>query len=248
MDRVKITSDGGEAEHDINGEVEYKDLDFSEKTIRLGFIRKVYGILMAQLAITVGIVSVFMYVKPVKRFVDEQGFIFSLASMVVALITVIVMFCSTNARRRTPGNFIFLGIFTVALSFMLGVVSAISDKKEVFMALGICTVVTFGLTVFACQTKIDFTMCHTALFTLLIILLVAGVSALFIPQSRLVQLGIAALGAFVYSLLLIYDTQMIVGGDHKLSISPEEYVFAALTLYLDIINLFLRILRIIRLA
>ena len=44
---------------------------------------------------------------------------------------------------------------------------------------------------------------------------------------------------------LVFDTQMMLGGKHKYSISPEEYIFAALNLYLDIINLFLYILAII---
>lgn len=44
---------------------------------------------------------------------------------------------------------------------------------------------------------------------------------------------------------LVFDTQMMLGGKHKYSLSPEEYVFAALNLYLDIINLFLFILSII---
>ena len=39
---------------------------------------------------------------------------------------------------------------------------------------------------------------------------------------------------------------MIVGGTHKVQMSPEEYVFAALTLYLDIINIFLYILQILQ--
>ena len=37
---------------------------------------------------------------------------------------------------------------------------------------------------------------------------------------------------------------MMMGG-HKFSISPEEYVFAAIAIYLDILNLFLYILRIL---
>ena len=37
----------------------------------------------------------------------------------------------------------------------------------------------------------------------------------------------------------------MMGGSHKYSISPEEYIFAALNLYLDIINLFLYILMIV---
>jgi FtsH-binding integral membrane protein len=37
----------------------------------------------------------------------------------------------------------------------------------------------------------------------------------------------------------------MMGGNHKYSISPEEYVFAALNLYLDIVQIFMYILTII---
>ena len=43
----------------------------------------------------------------------------------------------------------------------------------------------------------------------------------------------------------MYDTQLMVGGSHKYSLSPEEYVFASLNLYLDIVNLFIEILKIL---
>jgi len=44
---------------------------------------------------------------------------------------------------------------------------------------------------------------------------------------------------------LVFDTQLMMGGKHQYSLSPEEYIFAALNLYLDIINLFLFILSLI---
>lgn len=52
------------------------------------------------------------------------------------------------------------------------------------------------------------------------------------------------MGAVIFSLYIIYDTQIMLGGNHKYSLSPEEYIFAALNLYLDIVNLFLYLLSI----
>jgi len=40
----------------------------------------------------------------------------------------------------------------------------------------------------------------------------------------------------------------MMGGSKKYSLSPEEYVFAALNLYIDIIMLYMHILQIIGLA
>jgi len=47
---------------------------------------------------------------------------------------------------------------------------------------------------------------------------------------------------------LVFDTQMMMGGNKKYSISPEEYIFAALSLYIDIVMLFMYILEIIGLT
>lgn len=39
-----------------------------------------------------------------------------------------------------------------------------------------------------------------------------------------------------------------MGGNHKVSISPEEYIFAALNIYLDIVNIFIYLLMILTAA
>jgi FtsH-binding integral membrane protein len=115
---------------------------------------------------------------------------------------------------------------------------------QVLMAVGLCAAVCFGLTMFAFQTKWDFTVMGGALFVALIILIIFGIVAIFIP-GKTMTLIYASLGALLFSLYLIYDTQLMMGGKHKYSISPEEYIFAALNLYLDIVNIFLYILTII---
>lgn len=80
------------------------------------------------------------------------------------------------------------------------------------------------------------------LFVGLLVVFVFGIIVAFFPGSA-ADLVYSVCGALLFSLYLIYDTQMMIGGKHKYSISPEEYIFAALNLYLDIINIFLFILR-----
>lgn len=82
------------------------------------------------------------------------------------------------------------------------------------------------------------------LFVACILLLFFGLIAMFFP-GKTMTLIYSSCGAILFSIYLIYDTQMMMGGKHKYSISPEEYIFGALTLYLDIINIFIYILSII---
>lgn len=85
---------------------------------------------------------------------------------------------------------------------------------------------------------------HSFLFVALVVLLIFGIIAM-IWHGKIMTLVYASLGALLFSFYLIYDTQMMIGGSHKYSISPEEYIFAALNLYLDVVNIFLYILTII---
>jgi hypothetical protein len=189
------------------------------------------------------IVGVFT-LQDVKLYARDHMEMFWIA-LVISLVALISLACCPDVRRKTPHNFIFLGMFTLAEGFLLGCVTATYDANEVLMAVGVTAAVVLALTIFAFQTKIDFTAMGGALMAILVVFILFGLIAAFFPQSRTLNLVYAAIGAIIFSLYIVYDTQIMVGGKHKYSLSPEEYVFGALNLYLDIINLFMYILSII---
>lgn len=220
-----------------------KGFDFTDQSIRRGFIRKVYSILTVQLAITLGFIALFMYHRGTKLWVQRHPEMFWIA-LGVMIVTLISMACCGSVRRKAPMNFIFLALYTLAQSFLLGVTTANFSSDEVFLAVGITAAVCLGLTLFAFQTKWDFTVMGGVLFVAVIILMLFGIIAIFFP-GKTITIVYASAGALLFSIYLIYDTQLMMGGEHKYSISPEEYIFAALNLYLDIINIFMYILTII---
>jgi len=69
-------------------------------------------------------------------------------------------------------NFILLAVFTLAQSFIMGVFSSFHSGEAVFMAVGMTAVVCLGLTIFAFQTKWDFTVMGAGLLVAAIILMV----------------------------------------------------------------------------
>lgn len=68
---------------------------------------------------------------------------------------------------------------------------------------------------------------------------------MFFPSNSKMHTIYAGLGVLIFSVYLIMDTQMLVGGSHKFQISPEDYIFGALTIYLDIIQIFLYIMQLL---
>lgn len=219
------------------------NFEFSDKSIRMGFIRKVYGILMCQLSITLAIIALFVFHGPTKQYVQTHPGLWWIA-IIVMFATMITMACCGDVRRKAPMNFVFLFLFTLAEGFLLGCACSVYRAEEVIWAVGICAVVTLGLTIFAFQTKIDFTVMGGVLFVAVLILMIFGIIAMIFP-GKTITLIYASIGALLFSIYIIYDTQIMVGGNHKYSMSPEEYVFASLNLYMDIVNLFLYILTIL---
>lgn len=67
-----------------------------------------------------------------------------------------------------------------------------------------------------------------------------GFVAAFFPYNSTAELIYGLLGALLFSGYILVDTQLIMRHYHV-----EEEIAAAISLYLDIINLFLSILRIL---
>jgi len=188
----------------------------------------------------------FLYQEDLKHFSATHPEMM-ISAMVITFVAIIVLACCENVRRVAPWNFVILLVFTLCESWMLGSVTAFYDVDAVLMAVGIVAVITIGLTIFALQTKYDFTGMGGALLVVLIVLIMFGFIMAITRGggSRTLNIVYASLGALVFGMYLVFDTQLMLGGKHKYAISPEEYIFAALNLYLDIINMFIYIMSII---
>uniref|UniRef100_A0A8C1NP21 Protein lifeguard 3-like n=2 Tax=Cyprinus carpio TaxID=7962 RepID=A0A8C1NP21_CYPCA len=206
---------------------------FDDISVRHTFIRKVYLILAAQLLVTATIVAIFTFVEPVGAFVRKNPAIYWV-SYAVYFVTHLVLFILLIIILNSEySNVIF------CFSYY--------STKAVFLALGITVLVSVAVTVFCFQTKVDFTKCSGFFCVLGIVVFVTGIitaivlSFKYIPWLHMLY---AAIGAIAFTLFLAYHTQLLIG-NRKLSIGPEEYVFAALSLYVDIVQIFIFLLQII---
>merc|ERR1719464_2608381 len=116
----------------------------------------------------------------------------------------------------------------------VGFTSAMYTWQSVVLAAGITVGIFFALTVYAWTTTTDFTGFGPYLFVTITSLCMFGFA--------LSIMGYNLVGVILFSFFIVYDTQLIVGGSHKVQFGIDDYCFAALNIYLDIINLFLEIL------
>ena len=165
------------------------------------------------------------------------------AVVVLYIVSICALVCC-GQDKKVPMNYVWLSIFTVCVSYIVGTVCAVTDPKTVVEAAFLTTSVVIGITVYAMTTKTDYTTCGPLMFIFGFVFCCAGLLLCFFgPAMRLLY---AVLGVILFSFYLLIDTQMILGGKNtKYKFDEDSYILAAVALYLDIINLFLYILEIL---
>eukprot|EP00929_Paragymnodinium_shiwhaense_P106062 TRINITY_DN7115_c0_g1_i1.p2 TRINITY_DN7115_c0_g1~~TRINITY_DN7115_c0_g1_i1.p2 ORF type:complete len:244 (+),score=60.02 TRINITY_DN7115_c0_g1_i1:88-819(+) len=213
------------------------------REVRLGFVRKVYGIVLAQLLLTMAIAAPFQMI-PKERLYSLAWLL--PASMFMTIAMTCVMACAPCATKTYPTNYIVLFLFTVSEAILVGFCAAMYSKVVVFMALMVTTMIFVSMTIYAFTTKTDFTGAGPYLFGALCALCIAGFMLTIMDMTgmhvTLLHKLYSAASVLLFTFYIVFDTQMIIGGGHQYSFEIDEYVFAAINLYTDIINLFLQLL------
>jgi FtsH-binding integral membrane protein len=196
------------------------------------------------MCVTAGSIATFIASPVVVDYVKQNDWVMW-TCLGLYLFTAFAIICCGEMRRKHPHGIICLSVLTIAMSVMVGVISAQYDTQTVLWAALMTCGCVFGLTLFAFQTKYDFTMFGGILCSICLVFLMSMMVFFWFPMSHTVNLVYSGLGALLMCFFIVYDTQLMLGGKHKLAIGLDEYVFAALNLYLDIINLFLYLLQIL---
>ncbi|KAH9054262.1 UPF0005-domain-containing protein [Lactarius vividus] len=208
----------------------------SSVEIRNAFVRKVYTILFAQVLATTIVGGLLSQSQSTIFWVQTHVWSF----YVPLFGTLIVLGLLYWKRHSHPLNIGLLALFTLMEAFTLGVVTAFYDNVIVLQALLITTGIFLGLTLFTLQSKYDFSGMGPWLFGGLLALVMTGFVGVFIPFSSTLNLIYAVVGTLLFSGYIVYDTYLI-----NSRLSPDEYIMGAISLYLDFINLFLNILRLL---
>ncbi|KAM5335964.1 protein lifeguard 4 [Glossophaga mutica] len=201
--------------------------------IRMAFLRKVYTILSLQVLLTTMTSALFLNFESIRTFVHESPALI----LVFAIGSLGLIFALTLNRYKHPLNLYLLFGFTLVEALTVASVVTLYDVYIILQAFVLTTAVFLGLTMYTLQSKKDFSKFGAGLFAVLWILCLSGILKLFF-YSETMELVVAAVGALLFCGFIIYDTHSLM---HRLS--PEEYVLASISLYLDIINLFLYLLR-----
>lgn len=211
--------------------------------LRWAFIRKIYSILTIQILLTIAIAAIVVTYRPIAVFFTTTGA--GLGLYIFLIFLPLIVLCPLSYYYQShPVNYLLLGVFTIGLSFAVGLTCAFTSGKIILESAILTGVVVVSLTLYtfwAVKRGHDFNFLGPFLFGAVMILLLFGLIQLFFPMGKISNTIYGALGAIIFCGYIIYDTDNLIK-----RYSYDEYIWAAVALYLDIINLFMSLLTLFR--
>tara|TARA_B100001758_G_scaffold229043_1_gene223650 strand:+ start:532 stop:1242 length:711 start_codon:yes stop_codon:yes gene_type:complete len=220
-----------------------------QKALAKNFVANVFSMMF--IALIVSGITAFWFASSgmVNNLYSETGGMNALGWIIMLAPLGLVMLMGFGFQKlsvmQLMGVFMAYSLLTgMSLSFIFLVYSAPSIVSTFFIS-----AITFGIMAFAgYTTKTDLTKMGSLLFMALIGIVIASVINLFIGSGPLDYI-ISIVGVLVFTGLTAYDVQKIkrigAGIEHGTASSQKLMIMGALTLYLDFINLFLMLLRLL---
>ncbi len=207
-----------------------QNVSFAAETALVNFVKTTYKFFAASLLFaTIGAIIGLMNFQAVVQY-RWVFFILEIAAFFG------LMFSKSKPGLNIAMLFIFTTLTGVTLVPLLGFVIAKSGLNAIWQALGMSTIIFAVMSIFAIKTKSDLANIGKMLFIALIVVVVCSLINLFLG-SPMFQVIIASACAILFSVFVAYDTQNMLKGLYD---SPVD---AALSLYLNFLNIFVSILQ-----
>ena len=215
------------------------------KQIFKGFIVKVYGILSLQLFITLFLILLFQKESIKTYYLDRpiQANFWNFVSLLGFILVLGFLSNKNELGKKYPYNYIFLLILTLFFSLTCAF-AAINYSFSIVFAFVLLTIFSsIAITMYAYSTKEDFNYL-TGLFSVLISQFLGFFFLILTMKTTMLEIICCFVGSLLFGVYLVYDTQEILK-KYGEAYAIDDYIYASLHIYIDIINLFMTILSII---
>ena len=163
----------------------------------------------------------------------------SLLLMITGFVLLFVVQKMADSAKGLPAIFAFTGVWGASIGPMLSFYLAMDNGPTmVLQALAGTALVFFSLSIYALNSKKDFSYLGGFLMTGLIIAVVAMIANIFLAIPVL-SLTLSAVVVMIMAGLILFDTSRIING------GETNYIRATVGLYLNIFNLFIHLLHLI---
>ena len=166
----------------------------------------------------------------------------AVGAVIIAVFVEATILCSRETARRIPVSCFLLVLFTACQSFILSYLGTTYSFESCISTVAISSSVLVGLTGYAYYTSQDFSIMRTLVYLLGIAGFTAGALSSYFSYEQWWYPIAQALCVVAFGTYIVYDTSLIAAGKSH-SLGYDDYIIAALLIYVDILMLFLEFLK-----
>lgn len=214
------------------------DNPFHDPDVRRQFRTRVFMVLAAQLACTLPLTFVALFVEDVGDFMADHFWIFYIGAGIVFFCNMVLVYCGI-CLNRCPAIGIIAAFMTIGFTLMTMVAVSTTYKSYVYQALGSTFGIFLLLTLLSVAIPLDFSVLWFIPLILSLVALIAVLVHLFIG-TKVTYLVVAGLTLSICMIQMLISLQQILSGHRvRFYYEPEDYAIAAIFLYVDLILMLL---------
>jgi FtsH-binding integral membrane protein len=213
--------------------------EYFDSQLRLGFIRKVLGLLSTQMFFTLAFIMVCASHTPIIEYMDDSLWI-PLTIGIIEAVAVLLLLCFKSIAYKVPYNYALLALFTLCNATFAVKACAEADTEDVQLAVSMAAFLLVVFTLYSWSVSQEFRTRRAVVLTVAIVgmffLLV-----MFASSEHFYHLLAVTVCVLCFGLFVVFDVQILATrSNYKLTY--DDYIIATILVYFDVIRIFCKIL------
>ena len=160
---------------------------------------------------------------------------------IVEIGLVIALSAFMHKMSPTVASICFI-VYSFVTGLTFGSIFLVYEISSIIFVFGITAVLFLIFALIGHFTNIDLTKFGVILLMMLIGIIICSIINIFV-KSEAFNFGLTVLGLFIFLAYIAYDMQVIKKSLYAFDSEEKVAIYGALQLYIDFINIFLRLLR-----
>lgn len=222
------------------------DLEIGIKSsdIERGFYFKVYGILTVQLFLNFLLCVIPLVIPSLREAVLRYQVVIIFLALAVLCLALIHLIFDSSLYRRVPYNYILLFFITISLGALMMIACSTEEAATVFTAIIITMFMVCSLSAIAFYIEDNVTF-YQGMLVIAANCLVGLIISIFFVNLSVARGMVACICVVIWGVYLLLDLRDAFGKGY-IELDCDDYILVALTLYLDIIMLFMKIFEVLK--
>ena len=163
--------------------------------------------------------------------------------IVIAEFVVVIVLSARIRKMKSETAKIMFCLYSFLTGLTFSSIFVVYEITSIVYVFGITSILLLLFSLIGSYTKLDLSKISTYLFMALLGIVICSIVNMFI-KSEMFDLGLCIIGVVVFVIYIAHDIQVVKRNLYGIENQDNLAIYGALNLYLDFINIFIKLLKI----